>query len=57
MIPNFLLSSDDGIKHKVPQCMYVPPRRNWYSPTPSPASECAGLGESQFRFPTTGEKA
>ncbi len=47
--------------YRVPQCMS--PRRNWDSPTPSLASECAtppgsggahspagdGLGESQFR--------
>ncbi len=45
---------------RVPQC--ISPRRNWYSPNPSLASECAppprggahspegeGFGESQFR--------
>jgi hypothetical protein len=52
--------------YRVPQCMSA--RRNWDSPTPSPASECAppdpkvggahspaheGMGESQFRRQST----
>ncbi len=62
------LSAQSTYIYSVPQCTYVPlirgmsPRRNWDSPTPSLASECApphgtlahspageGLGESLFR--------
>jgi hypothetical protein len=39
----------NGFYHKVPQCMS--PRRNWDSPNPSLASECAPQGADHLPLP------